>query len=614
MCAESGTAIEAAKKDYPRPQLVRDAWLSLDGQWAFQTDPQDVGISEGWGAGHHQLTASITVPFPPESAASGVADTSPNRVFWYLRTITAGEVEDLLSRSGLSAERDATLVLHFGAVDYKADVWVNGTHLQTHEGGHAPFKVTIPGFLTAPGAPLVVVVRAEDDPHCISQPRGKQDWRGTPHAVWYPRTSGIWQTVWLEAVSPQHIETLQWSSDYTRASVYFEVALAHPPLAGTEVRVELSKDGALLGSVTTIATAQRVRGTVLLPVLENGQDLHEWLWSPSQPTLIDAKAEVREGKTRRDFVSSYLGIRTARASADKFMLNGHPCQIRGILSQNFWPDSHLAATPTQLKDEVALIRSLGFNTARVHQKIEDPRFLFWADYLGLMIWEEMPSAYAFDSAAVGRFVSEWQAVIARDSSHPSVIVWVPFNEAWGAQHLISDPAQRAFVRSVYHLTKALDPTRLVVSNDGQEHTRSDLLTLHDYENRPEILRQSYGTSEGIQKAITGVAPNGRQAFVGTAEERKKTQGAPVILSEFGGVSLDRGSAGWGYETVSGPAGLQSHLEDLFEVVTSSTGLAGWCYTQLTDTAQETNGLTDERRVPKLPVETIRSLVQGGTAR
>jgi hypothetical protein len=228
-----------------------------------------------------------------------------------------------------------------------------------------------------------------------------------------------------------------------------------------------------------------------------------------------------------------------------------------------------------------------------------------------MVWEEMPSAYEFSATASARLLAEWGEAVRRDSSHPSVVAWVPFNESWGVQHAASDERQRDLLRAAYHLTKSIDDSRPVISNDGWEHTRSDLLTIHDYENDAAALLESYGGSDVVSRTLAGVAPSGRRTFVGSEEETAVTAEAPVILSEFGGVSVDTSDEGsWGYRQVGSRTALDEHLVGIFAAVHGSEGLAGWCYTQLTDTAQETNGLADENRVPKLPAARIRSLVEG----
>ena len=586
---------------YPRPQLMRAHWAELTGAWEFDYDDDDEGRAHGWATGH-PLARTIIVPFPPESSASGIGDTGYHRVLWYRRTITAGEIAAAGHVSG------RTLLLHFGAVDYRADVWVNGDHLIRHEGGHTPFSAAVPD----PGESFELVVRVEDDPHDLGQPRGKQDWAEHKHVVWYDRTSGIWQPVWLESVPRAHITHLSWRPDVARAEAELSIELSERPLPGTRIRVALRKGDELLAEQTVAVREPRTRTVISVDALRNGQALDDLLWSPERPTLIDAEIELQTPGLESDVVGSYLGFRQIGEGGGRFLLNERPYEIRGVLSQGYWPDSHLAAPGADaLRAEVELIRELGFTTVRVHQKIEDPRFLYWTDRLGVLVWEEMPSAYEFSATASARLVKEWMEVIRRDASHPSIAVWVPFNESWGVQHLATDSEQQALVRALYHLTKSLDGSRLVVSNDGWEHTRSDLLTIHDYENDAVRLLDSYGTADAVRGCVDEVAPSGRRMLVGTDEERADTAARPVVLSEFGGVSIEPSSDGaWGYRLVESHEHLERHLIGLFAAARGTESLAGWVYTQLTDTAQETNGLADEHRVPKLPAERIRAIIRG----
>jgi beta-galactosidase/beta-glucuronidase len=596
-------AVAPSEQDgtYPRPQLVRDRWADLGGTWEFDYDDADDGRERGLASGH-PLGRTIIVPFPPESPASGIGDTGYHRVLWYRRTVSADEV----AATGHATGR--TLLLHFGAVDYRADVWVNGTHLIHHEGGHTPFTATMPEA----GNGFEIVVRVEDDPHDLGQPRGKQDWAEQRHVVWYDRTSGIWQPVWLESVPRAHISHLSWRPDVARAEAELSIELSELPLPGTRVSVRLRHGDEVLAEQTVAVSAARIRTVIAVDALRNGQALEDLLWSPEHPTLIDAVIELEGPGMQGDVVGSYLGFRRIGEGGGRFLLNDRPYEIRGVLSQGYWPESHLAAPgPEALRAEVQLIRELGFTTVRVHQKIEDPRFLYWADRLGLLVWEEMPSAYEFSATASARLASEWADVIRRDASHPSIAVWVPFNESWGVQQLAADAAQQDLVRAMFHLTKALDPTRLVVSNDGWEHTCSDLLTFHDYENDAVTLLASYGTADAVRACLDGIAPGGHRMLVGTPEEVALTAARPVVLSEFGGVSIEPSDDGaWGYRLVESHEEFERHLVGLFAAAHGTESLAGWCYTQLTDTAQETNGLTDEHRVPKLPAERIRAMVRG----
>lgn len=587
---------------YPRPQLVRDRWADLNGPWEFE-----VGAPGAADLDSDRLTRPlegvIEVPFPPESPASGVGRTEPTPVVWYRRRVTG---LDVATAGHCPGNR---LLLHFGAVDYQADVWIGGRHHAHHEGGHTPFTVDV---TAAAGADFDVVVRAQDDPDDVEKPRGKQDWQAQPHVIWYHRTTGIWQPVWLESVPAVHITRAAWFADLPGASVNLALELSETPATAMAATVTIEHAGTRIARVITEITRERSEIRIGLDVLRNGQNYERFLWSPESPMLLDARIELStSGDQTGDVVASYLGLRTVATQGDSFLLNDRPHHVKAVLSQGYWPASHLAApSPDALRAEVQLIKDLGFDTARVHQKVEDPRFLYWADRLGLMIWAELPGAFEFSSTSVERAVREWLEILRRDVSHPSICVWVPLNESWGVQHIAHDRRQLDFARSLYHLTKSVDPTRLVVSNDGWEHAESDLLTVHDYENEPATLAASYADQEAVSQTLTDVGPGKRRIRLLPEAEAPVVAAAPVLLSEFGGVSFDTrpDADGWGYAVVGTADAFREQLGSLFRAVHASTALAGWCYTQLTDTAQETNGLTDENRSPKLPAAVIRAIV------
>ncbi|WP_209436060.1 glycoside hydrolase family 2 protein [Microbacterium oleivorans] len=595
MIDDDHTAVRASTQDgtYPRPQLLRSAWTDLCGTWSFAYDDADEGIASGWSsAGVSER--DIVVPFPPESSASGVGDTGMHRVVWYSRDLTTAD----LAGAGHAAGR--RLLLNFGAVDYRCDVWVDGQLAGSHEGGHTPFALDITGSARE-GARIVV--RAEDDPLDISQPRGKQDWREHPHAIWYHRTTGIWQPVWLESVPAVHITALRWTADPRAGIVTADIELSVRPTPGTEATISVSFDGRELAAVSTVATDRET--TVVIPIAElrNGQSYEELLWSPENPRLLDA--EVRVGD---DVVYSYLGIRTAHVARGRFWLNDRPYYVRSVLNQGYWPESHLAGPSAEaLRDEAELIRSLGFNATRVHQKFEDPRFLLAADQLGLLVWGEAPGTYTFTPTAIERTTREWLEVVRRDMSHPSIVTWVPLNESWGVQHIAADPRMQHFARSLVSLTKALDSTRPVVSNDGWEQVDTDIVAIHDYEWRPDVVRQRYATDADIRRLIDSVGPAGRALILsGDVSE------APVMLTEFGGISFDTSAAdgAWGYSSATSPDDFAQRFEGLMAAVHASEALAGFCYTQLADTLQETNGLVTDERTPKIPVDRIRAAIVG----
>jgi beta-galactosidase/beta-glucuronidase len=608
---DASSSSPASRQDgtYPRPQLVRPHWADLGGEWEFAFDDADEGIAARWYDGR-PLDGTITVPFPPESEMSGVGDTTHHRVAWYARTFGPEE----LAKAGFGTDASAgaasgsgsRLILRFGAVDYRCRVWIDGQFVGAHEGGHTPFSFDVTDLVRADGSHRVVV-RTEDDPLDVSQPRGKQDWEESPHVIWYHRTSGIWQPVWLEARAALAVEEVRWSADPRAARVTARVTLTAPAPAGTAARIVLRRGDETIATVETAVAGRDVEIVLPVAALRNGQASEALLWSPENPVLVDATVTVGA-----DEVQSYLGIRTTEVDGGWFLLNDRPYYVRSVLSQGYWQASHLAApSPDALRREVELAKELGFNAARVHQKFEDPRFLYWADRLGLLVWGEAPASFAFDADAVERTMKEWLEIVRRDVSHPSIVTWVPLNESWGVQHIAHDERMQQFARSMVAITKALDATRPVVSNDGWEQVDTDIVAIHDYEGDPEIVRARYRDRAAVAGMLTGYGPAGRRLLLSDA-----TEGAPVMLTEFGGISfdVDAVAGAWGYTAATSPEDFEARLAGLVQAVHSSPALAGFCYTQLTDTLQETNGLTDADRRPKIPAERIRSIIVGDSRR
>ncbi|MFF1573407.1 glycoside hydrolase family 2 protein [Leifsonia sp. NPDC058292] len=597
---------------YPRPQVVREHWLELDGEWGFAFDDAQTGLRDAWfkagsssGSGADHFDRSIVVPYPPESPASGIGDTSFHPVVWYRRAITA---EDIAAAGHGGGSR---LVLHFGAVDYRAAVWIDGALAGEHEGGGSPFSFDITDLIADPALGATIVVRAEDDPADLSQPRGKQDWLLEPHVIWYHRTTGIWQPVWLEAVPAVAIETVHWTPDLVDASVLARVRFDRPTASGATLTIALDFDGLALGQVSTPVSGREAEVRIPLPTQRNGQSYEHLLWSPEHPRLIDAVVTLASpDAVADDVVHSYLGLRSAAVEHGDFLLNDRPYYVRSVLNQGYWPETHLAASTDMLRAEAQLILDLGFNATRIHQKYEDPRFLFFADKLGLLVWGEAPAAYEFTSTAVTRTTTEWLAIVDRDFSHPSIVTWVPTNESWGVQHIAHDQRMRDYAAALVHLTKALDPTRPVISNDGWEHVASDILSVHDYEASGPVVAERYGSAEAVDRLLAGLGPAGRRMIV-TGD---RDPNAPVMLTEFGGVSFveraDGVEGAWGYSAAADAADFAERVGSLLAAVIASPVLSGFCYTQLADTGQETNGLVTDARVPKLPVEKLRRMVRG----
>ncbi len=578
---------------HPRPQLSRTRWIDLRGPWLFAYDDEDLGLDQGWFDRADVFDRTIQVPFPPESAASGIGLTDPHDVLWYRRSFTV-EPED----------RTGRLLLWFGAVDYAAEVWVNGQSVAKHEGGHTTFHADITQVLL-PGE-QTIVVRAEDRAEDRSQPRGKQYWGKPPSEVWYHRTSGIWQTVWLEPVPSTFISEVNWASNFDDDEVRFDVEVKHRPPGLVKLRVELQSQDELLADDVFTVLGDKVERAVSVPsrapTVGGSSNI---IWSPEQPNLIEARLTLLAGDTVIDTVNSYLGHRSVDVEDGRFLLNGTPYYLRMVLSQGYWPETFLAAPHDDaLKREVEAIKALGFNGVRVHQKIEDPRFLYWCDRLGLVVWVEMPSAYEFSSIAVGRLTREWIDVIARDRNHPCVLAWVPFNESWGVLDLPRSDEQRAYVQAITGLTRALDGTRPVLSNDGWEHVDGDIVGIHDYTMSGTQIRARYGSIDSIRETMEDCQPNLHQLILPEFVNREQ----PVVLSEFGGVALRPDAApAHGYGSVRDADGLLAKYEELVGAVLASSALAGFCYTQLTDVEHEVNGLLTAERSPKLDIEAVRSI-------
>jgi len=573
---------------YPRPQLQRNHWQSLNGTWRFAFDddaryhqPRDVA----------EWPLSIEVPFPPESVASGLGDPGFHVGCWYQRDvdIDAG---------------DGRVLLHFGAVDYRADVWVNDHLVATHEGGHTPFSADITPALRADGRQTITVM-AHDDPHELTKPRGKQDWQREPHAIWYPRTTGIWQTVWLERVAPTYIKKIRWTPHVYGYSVEFEARIAGELPEDLVLDIELLHDEHVLVRDTYHVIGREVDRRLILSDPGIDDSRNELLWSPERPTLLDARVTLRCGDVVLDEVRSYTALRSVSVERDRFVLNGRPYQLRMVLDRGYWPESMLAAPSDEaLRRDVELAKAMGFNGVRKHQKIEDPRYLYWADKLGLVVWEEMPSTYRFTRTAIRRMVREWTEAIERDFSHPCIVVWVPFNESWGVPELPNNRAQRHAVEALYHLTKTLDATRPVLANDGWESGTTDIIGVHDYDTDAERVRERYGKEATPQALLDRRRPGGRVLTLDGYPHR----GQPIMVTEFGGIALATDPASdsdtWGYVTATSEKALLQKYRALVKAVADAPLLCGFCYTQFADTFQEANGLLRADRTPKVALEYI----------
>lgn len=601
---------QVASFGYPRPQLEREGWVDLNGVWEFAIDaeaqwrqPEDVIFDR-----------SIVVPFAPETPASGIHDQGYYLAVWYRRQVKVQKLGE--------CER---VILHFGAVDTSATVWVNGQRVVEHEGGYTPFWADVTQQVGGGEADTMeIVVRAYDDPHDLGKPRGKQDWMPRPHVIWYPRTTGIWQSVWMEVVNEQRIETIRWFADVKRWELDLDVTVAGfsgrlISGEGLSLAVKLSCEGQPVAEDTWALSAGsrrsergsvRVRRSIGLADSSDYDVRAKLLWSPTSPRLIEAELVLKDGSGAVvDVVKSYTAMRSVGAKEGQMLLNERPFKPMMLLDQGYWPESGLTAPDdAAYRRDVELAKAMGFDGVRKHQKIESPRFLYWADKLGLLVWEEMPSAYRYDERSMRLLASQWMEAIERDISHPCIVTWVPLNESWGVPDIASDERQRDAARSLYYLTRALDGSRLISGNDGWEMPVSDIVGIHDYARDPQVLVKRYGQP---QERVEDILARERPATKPLLLEGFELDGQPIMLTEFGGIALHKDAQNtWGYTRVASGEELAAQYAYLVAGVRAVDRFWGYCYTQFTDTYQEANGLLYMDRSPKFPLEQIAIATRG----
>lgn len=572
--------------DYPRPQLARPAWLNLNGEWDFAFDDGNVGLKQKWHL-NPTFNQRIVVPFAFQSEMSGIGDTTFHDVVWYARSFTVPQEWD-----------GQQIILHFGAIDYRSWVWVNGQLVSTHEGGHTPFQVDITDVLNTDSNRIVV--RVEDITHDLEQPRGKQYWEQQSEFIYYTRTTGIWQTVWLEATPKTAIQRLKMTPFIDTGEVVIEGWLTQPSEAA-HLSIEISFHGAPVALVEQDISAYRTRwqSRIALADFSAAQ-----CWSPECPHLFDVTFRLTADDRTVDEVQSYFGMRKISVNNGRILLNNQPYYMKLVLDQGYFPKS-LITPPSgdALRYDIEQTKAMGFNGARKHQKIEDPRYLYWADKLGLLVWGEMANSHDYSETAVRRITAEWQAAITRDYNHPCIVAWVPLNESWGVPTLGTDERQPHHALSLYHLTKSLDPTRLVISNDGWEHTQSDLCTVHDYDNLPDAMQQRYASPQTVFANPTTHYPIYVPGF--------EHQNAPIFISEFGGIAYRQSDwKGWGYSAVEDDMSFIERYRSVISTVLSLPLVQGFCYTQLTDVEQEINGLMTYDRRHKVDPSIIRAINEG----
>lgn len=582
------------RPEHPRPDFVRRDFINLNGRWQFDFDDENRGLAEKWYQCEKQLTREIVVPFCYQSAASGIGGDEIHPIIWYRRKFEYPQ--------NMAGSR---MLLKFGAVDYRCRVYVNGQQVGEHVGGYVPFELDITDALIDGENDLCL--RVEDEPDC-TQPRGKQLWYRGLMGCWYTPTSGIWQTVWVESAGDIRIKTLHVRPDIDQSRATVEITLNRVPDRALSVKLGLSFDGAPVRTIACDVTERITR--IALDMREGKVTIGLRLWDIGQPNLYDLKACLLDAEGTLDEVATYFGMRKVEVVNGEVLLNNSPIYQRLILDQGYWPETLITPPSDEaIRADLQLTLDFGYNGARKHQKLEDPRYYYWADKMGVLVWGELPSPYEFCAEEVNNLSQTMLDFIERDFNHPSIITWVPLNESWGVQQIYADFRQQAASQALYYLTKAADGTRPVSGNDGWEQTITDICALHDYADTGAKIDLHFADRAVVERTTCdfkmcyaeGFAPQSHEAF---------------MVTEYGGIAMtsvgEQGDMGgmetWGYHgKVTNAEEFVARFRDVTDAVRRIPYCRGYCYTQLTDVMQEINGLTTPDRTPKLDPEIIRQI-------
>lgn len=566
------------RPEYPRPQFERTEWQNLNGTWTYAFDFSATGSQRDWQKSEG-FADKILVPFCPESRLSGVAFTDFISCLWYHRSITVP-----------AAWQGRRIILHFGAVDYEASIYIDGKLVMTHFGTGSSFEMDITSFVQ-PGKAANLVLRVRDDLRSGRQPGGKQCERLNSYGCMYTRTTGIWQTVWMEPVADNALLRVCATPDIDQRQLVIRPEFRQEDNAAT-LTAELFDGKSLVAKATAPACNASI---LVLPVKKPK------LWSPESPFLYDLRYTVRDASGKIiDEVKSYAGMRKVHVKDGYFYLNNQPYFQRLVLDQGFYPDGiWTAPSDDALRRDIELSKAVGFNGARLHQKAFEERYYYWADRLGYITWGEQAS-WGLDvnsDLAARNFLSEWNELVLRDRNHPSLLVWTPFNETWGCR----EGTYQRMMWDVYNLTKAIDPTRPVNDASGDGHVKTDIWTVHDYERDQQKLIKNHTFVDG------------RPVFRNQPDKKylAEYEGQPYILDEFGGlpwIPQEERATSWGYgSNIDTLDDFYAILERELDAIIACPRIVGYCYTQITDVEQEKNGIYRYDRTPKFDTDRLRAI-------
>ncbi|MFZ2053124.1 MAG: sugar-binding domain-containing protein [Candidatus Aminicenantales bacterium] len=570
-------AEDIPRPEYPRPEMVRSDWLNLNGRWDFALDLSDSGEEKDFVQGRG-FDRKILVPFAPESSLSGIGHLDFMRAVWYKRTFTMP-----------GSWKGKRVLIHFEACDYKTTVWLNGQKVGDHVGGYTPFNLDLSAHLV-PGE-NVLIVKASDDTRSGLQPIGKQSQRLHSYSCVYRRTTGIWQTVWLEPVAENHIERYAVVADPDNGEAVVTIYLDKAPDGG-EIAIRVKEKDRVVFS----ASKKAAKVVPFSVKLKNPRP-----WAVRAPHLYDVDVVLSKENKEEDRIGGYFGLRKVEARGDAIYFNNRPLFLRTVLDQGFYPDGiYTAPSDEALKNDIVISLGLGFDGARLHQRVFERRFLYWADKLGYILWGEFAD-WGLDLSRPESFLifsREWSEAVERDLQHPSLIGWCPFNERWGDNFA-------GTIEGIFDLTKRLDPTRLVIDSSGGYHeARPDVYDSHNYEQGTAKFKEAF---DGLLLSPPAIFVNGNK------EKHTAYQGQPYFVSEYGGIWWNPGQKdekAWGYG--ARPRTEEEFLnryKELTEALLFNPKVAGFCYTQLYDIEQEVNGLYTFDRKPKFDPDFFKRVNQ-----
>ena len=586
LCLTLGTAfctanaVDIPRPEYPRPQFERTDWVNLNGQWTFEMDFGASGEQRGW-TNSKGLSKKITVPFCPESELSGIGYTDFIPCVWYQRDIN------------IPAEWNGKkILLHFGAADYETKVYVDGKMVGEHKGAGSSFNFDITSYVKA-GQQANLVVRVYDNLRGGMQPGGKQCTALYSAGCSYTRVTGIWQTVWMEAVNEQALKNVFAIPDIDQQQLVVRPEFYNEGNNNT-LTVEVKDGKKTVAKRTSQASNQ---STIVLPI----KNAH--LWSPEDPYLYDVKYTVKNAQGEViDEVSSYMGMRKVHISGGYFYLNNKPYFQRLVLDQGYYPDGIWTAPSDEaLRQDIEMSKAVGFNGARLHQKVFEERYYYWADKLGYLTWGEEASwvLNINNELAVRNFLTEWAEIVVRDRNHPSLVTWTPLNETWNA----TPGVYVRFVNDLYALTKAIDPTRPINDASGDSHVKTDIWSVHDYTREPDKLIANHTIKAGVEpyRNMKG------KDFL------SKYEGQPYMVDEFGGlpwIPKEERANSWGYgANIDTVEEFYSILEKEIDALKACKHVVGFCYTQITDVEQEKNGIYYYNRKPKFDTARVKAIFE-----